>query len=199
MIRLLNIIIIILIIPIINGCSSLNLGINPEYHVNEWQGIVNKMKLEKNDVKKLEIINRYVNYKIDYSDDLSNWGSNDYWATYKESLQKLRGDCEDYAILKYMSLLKSGMNPEHFKFIFVNVVGYDASHMVLAYYENSQSDPLILDNITKKIEPLKSRIDLIPNYSFSDFGFWVFTIDNVEELVTEDNKIDDWIQRKRKI
>jgi hypothetical protein len=44
--------------------------------------------------------------------------------------------------------------------------------MVLAYYPDQQSDPLILDNLKKKIRPAAQRKDLIPVYSFNGDGLW---------------------------
>ena len=39
--------------------------------------------------------------------------------------------------------------------------------MVLAYFKNLNSPPLILDNLTNKIFPASKRKDLIPVYMFN--------------------------------
>jgi len=45
--------------------------------------------------------------------------------------------------------------------------------MVLAYYPTPGSDPLILDNLIKKIRPASTRHDLLPVYSFNGENLWL--------------------------
>ena len=39
---------------------------------------------------------------VKYSDDKDIYGINDYWASPYEFLARDRGDCEDYAIAKFL-------------------------------------------------------------------------------------------------
>ena len=52
---------------------------------------------------------QFFNRRIVFRDDSEVWGQVDHWASPLELLDKGRGDCEDYAIAKYFSLLALGM------------------------------------------------------------------------------------------
>ena len=52
---------------------------------------------------KLEKINDFFN-DIKYASDQTVYGTSDYWANPYEFLAKDKGDCEDYAIAKYLAL-----------------------------------------------------------------------------------------------
>ncbi|MCZ8076649.1 MAG: transglutaminase-like cysteine peptidase, partial [Paucibacter sp.] len=60
------------------------------------------------ELPRLSLVNNFVNKHLVFRDDSEVWGRIDYWATPLESLDKGRGDCEDYAIAKYFSLLNAG-------------------------------------------------------------------------------------------
>src|SRR5262249_56093890 len=49
-------------------------------------------------------INRAVNLSIRATSDLSQYGVDDFWSPPLATLEKGAGDCEDYAILKYLAL-----------------------------------------------------------------------------------------------
>ena len=56
--------------------------------------------------------------------------------------------------------------------MYVRALRLKQSHMVLAYFENPDAMPLILDNINEKILPANYRKDLQPIYSFNGDGLW---------------------------
>lgn len=118
------------------------------------------------DKENLSLINERVNKDIQFIPDTDNWESRDYWASPIETLTKGAGDCEDYTLLKYFSLLISGLDQSKLKLLYgrTNV----SAHMVLAYYECSLCDPLILDNLTDEITPLSARIDITPIFHFDN-------------------------------
>jgi predicted transglutaminase-like cysteine proteinase len=116
-------------------------------------------------------INRFFN-KIDFVDDMQHWGKNDYWATPVEFLATNGGDCEDFTIAKYFSLIELGVASEKLRLMYVTATRPRQAHMVLAYYETPKSVPLVLDNINRRILPATQRRDLIPIYSFNGDGLW---------------------------
>ena len=61
--------------------------------------------------EKLYSINRFFN-RFDFVDDLVHWNEKDYWATPIEFISTGAGDCEDYTIAKYFSLIELGV-PEN--------------------------------------------------------------------------------------
>jgi len=119
------------------------------------------------DMKKLNVVNRWVNY-TKYKSDKAIYGVSDYWATLYEFIGKNRGDCEDYTIAKYYILKELGIDPKRMKFTYVvykNRKGKKISHMVLAYLKvpkpKSKKDILILDNNNRLILPASKRPDIV--------------------------------------
>lgn len=60
------------------------------------------------DGKKITQVNDFFNKHIRYTDDVTLWQKTDYWATPLETLGVRAGDCEDFTIAKYLSLLELG-------------------------------------------------------------------------------------------
>src|SRR5690606_4262201 len=60
-------------------------------------------------------VNRWVNQNIAYQGDDRNYGLRDYWASPAETLETMRGDCEDYAILKMHMLRAAGIRADRIK------------------------------------------------------------------------------------
>lgn len=129
--------------------------------------------------QQLEQINGFFNRNIRYSDDIDLWGQSDYWATPLETMGSRAGDCEDYTIAKYISLVKLGIPNERLRLIYVRATigGVNSrisqAHMVLGYYETPESMPLILDNLLPRILSANQRPDLKPVFSFNSVGLWV--------------------------
>ena len=80
------------------------------------------------------------------------------------------GDCEDFAIAKYITLVAMGIPDYNLKVTYV--MRLNRPHMVL-YYAPPGSVPLVLDNIDKEIKPANRRQDLMPIYSFNGNGLWI--------------------------
>jgi predicted transglutaminase-like cysteine proteinase len=121
---------------------------------------------EENERKKLEIVNDFFN-EVRYSPDEKTYQKEDYWATPWEFLARDRGDCEDYVIAKYFALRHLGVKTEKLYFTYVRSKRFKEPHMVLTYFETSDSVPLILDNTNYKILPASKRDDLVPVYNFN--------------------------------
>lgn len=131
------------------------------------------------DRQRLERANRFYNDRVRFRTDLEIWGQVDHWASPLEMLDKGEGDCEDFAIAKYLSLIAGGMDPSRLRLVYVRarlaLAGEpptQQAHMVLAYYEIPQVDPMILDNLVTEILPASQRPDLTPVFSFSAEGLW---------------------------
>jgi len=112
--------------------------------------------------------------KLEYKDDKSNNHKRDYWATPKEFLTCGLGDCEDYAIIKYYTLLKLGFSSDK---LFITLA-YDTyskrDHMVLSYFIEDGKPPLILDNLSFEVLNLSKRSDLKINAFINASGIYVF-------------------------
>lgn len=123
---------------------------------------------------RITLVNNYMNQRIAFREDIDVWGVIDYWATPLEALNKGAGDCEDYAIAKYFSLLSAGMPIAKLRMVYVraSLRGQSLAHMVLAYYAQPGADPLILDNLIPDVRPASQRPDLRPVFSFNSEGLW---------------------------
>jgi predicted transglutaminase-like cysteine proteinase len=132
---------------------------------------------DADEVNRLIAINQFFNRRIVFTDDEQVWGVTDHWASPLELLERGRGDCEDYAIAKYFSLIAAGVPMQRLRLIYVRAQvggpgGLVQAHMVLAHYAKPDAEPLILDNLVDDLKPASRRPDLTPVFSFNGEGLW---------------------------
>jgi predicted transglutaminase-like cysteine proteinase len=126
--------------------------------------------------QKLAAVNTFFNRRIFYELDPVVWQQNDYWATPLEFMGRATGDCEDFAIAKYMTLLLLDVPNDKLRMIYVRARTAGAkteAHMVLGYFEDPTGEPVILDNLISSVRPAAQRTDLSPVFSFNQQGLWV--------------------------
>jgi predicted transglutaminase-like cysteine proteinase len=151
-------------------------GATANFH--DWRQLLNDTKAIARPADKLTRVNEFFNRRIQFADDLEVWGQSDYWATPMETLAKGKGDCEDFTIAKYFTLLNAGIPNEQLRLVYVKArIGGPVSalvqaHMVLAYYPAPDAEPLVLDNLITDIRPASRRPDLAPVFSFNSQGIW---------------------------
>jgi predicted transglutaminase-like cysteine proteinase len=92
------------------------------------------------------LINRAVDLAISPASDDMQWGVEDHWSAPFETLRSGRGDCEDYAIVKYLALLEAGFSEDDVKIVILKNDFPNEDHAVLAV--RVDGDWLILDNRT---------------------------------------------------
>ncbi|MSO74947.1 MAG: hypothetical protein EXQ99_07390 [Alphaproteobacteria bacterium] len=83
-----------------------------------------------------------------YITDIRNYGVDDYWATPKQFLYR-DGDCEDYAIAKYMSFRSLGYTPDDLRLVVLQDNNLHITHAVLVTYLDGST--LVLDNQIKQV------------------------------------------------
>ena len=71
-------------------------------------------------------------------------GVEDHWSSPFETLQTHRGDCEDYAIVKYVALREAGLSSADLKIVIIRKLFPSEDHAVAAARANGEW--LILDN-----------------------------------------------------
>jgi predicted transglutaminase-like cysteine proteinase len=120
----------------------------------------------------LRKVNDFYN-QVPYLSDQEHWNVEDYWATPVEFVGSFGGDCEDYAIAKYMTLKFAGVPIERLRITYVRAIRMGVTHMVLAYYPTPDAEPWILDNLIGEIKKASARTDLVPVYSFNDDDLWM--------------------------
>jgi len=138
----------------------------------DWQQLITENQ-DLTEQEKLNRVNEFFNANIQFIDDQALWDLKDYWATPLETLSKGGGDCEDYAIAKYFTLKRLGVDESKLRLTYVKAVELNQAHMVLTYFENKRAEPLVLDNLIIDIKYATQRTDLIPVYSFNGKGLWV--------------------------
>ena len=149
-------------------------------------------------LKKLSHVNSFIN-KILPAHDISTQASLDYWATPKEFLLQGHGDCEDYVIAKYFTLVELGIPKEKLYFAVVDIKGEKTSHMILLYLETKESTPLVLDNLSSVVIPLTKRTKLIPKFAFNEIDSYRFSHEKFTQNVNinwgKDNKWEKLLNR----
>lgn len=144
----------------------------------DWRQVIEDAQHMSSVKDKLRRVNEFFNRRIQFADDQEVWGQSDYWATPMETLAKGKGDCEDFTIAKYFTLLNAGVPDPQLRLVYVKAtIGGPQSklvqaHMVLAYYPAPDAEPLVLDNLITDIRPASRRPDLTPVFSFNDQGIW---------------------------
>jgi len=143
-----------------------------------WRAMMNEGS-NLNEAEKLAHVNNFFNRRMLFESDAVVWQQEDYWATPLEFMGKNAGDCEDFSIAKYITLLHMGVPNAKLRMIYVRArIGGAGStkseaHMVLGYYANPADEPMVLDNLITTIRPASSRSDLSPVFSFNNEGLWV--------------------------
>lgn len=146
--------------------------------VTEWLDLMDEAAALP-ERERLRAINNFWNHRVMGGEDIHIWNKTDYWATPLESLAKGAGDCEDFVIAKYFSLIHAGVEPDKLRFIYVRArmgglrSSQSIAHMVLGYYATPDSEPLVLDNLSGSIQPASRRSDLTPVFSFNAQGIYV--------------------------
>ncbi len=143
-----------------------------------------------NEKQQLESVNGFFN-QLNFVNDINLWGKADYWATPLEFLGSNAGDCEDFTIAKYFSLLELGVPDSKLRLVYVKAIQLNQFHMVLAYYETPSSEPLILDNINPVIKRASTRKDLLPIYSFNGKNLWLMK-SNQGQLAGDSSRLSLW-------
>jgi len=155
----------------------------------DWQNLIQNEG--GNNLEKLEKVNRFMN-KIPFISDAIHWHKDDYWATPVEFLASEGGDCEDFAIAKYFTLIKLGIAENQLTLTYVKAMRLNQAHMVLTYYPAPGKEPLVLDNLIETIEPSSKRTDLLPVYSFNGTGLWLAKQRNKGKMIGDSSRLKRW-------
>lgn len=146
-------------------------------------------------LNKLKLVNDFFN-NVPYVTDIKHWEQDDYWASPMEFVGTTGGDCEDYAIAKYFTLIKVGIDESKLRLGYVKYLkkgtDFEETHMVLLYFHREDAIPIVLDNILKKMELASERNDLKLVYSFNAQGLWEAKNKGKEHVKVGENKLLKW-------
>jgi predicted transglutaminase-like cysteine proteinase len=152
--------------PVYRACSAAA-DACPSRGVMAWRALVRSQR-GNSPYEQLRAVNRFVN-SWPYKSDMENYGRRDYWASPLEFLTR-SGDCEDYAITKYVTLRELGFEPERLRLVVVHDVLRDIAHAVLAVY--LEGEVYILDNLTNAVLPQHRITQYAPYYSVNEEARW---------------------------
>lgn len=146
----------------------------PAQHLAQWRNLALRMpKLDH--MQQLRYINGFFNNFPSRSDqDL--YGRADYWATPEEFMAKRAGDCEDYALTKYLALRHFGWPARDMWLLLVRKRKSLEHHAVLAARHDGHI--FILDNLSRpayQLVPEKIFMTgFIPLFAINEEYFWYF-------------------------
>ena len=163
-----------------------------------WRKLVQQHQ-NKSEQEKLKLVNDFFNSQIRWVSDKKLWKQTDYWATPIETLLKKAGDCEDFTIAKYFTLLALGVPVKRLQITYVKALKFNQAHMVLTYVKTKRSEPLVLDNINKKILKGSKRKDLKPVYSFNGEGMWLAGSKKTGKKVGSSSRIRLWTDLNKRM
>lgn len=161
---------IFVLLILLTGCASLKREYRPVDRTEDFNTFVTSTRT-MTEREKVQLVNDFFNSFFYVTDDII-YKQRDYWATPKETLQRGAGDCEDFAIAKYFTLIKVGVPQAKLRLAYVKMDG--KAHMVLLYEEIDGSYS-VLDNYDLDIKKLDKRKDLSVVYTFN--GVYIWTTD----------------------
>lgn len=135
--------------------------------VQEWMKLLSSLK-NASDEEKIEAVNEYMNNKKFISDN-ENYGQPDYWATPMEFLAR-GGDCEDYAMAKYISLRALGFPQDKMRLAIVYDHVMRMPHALLIVYNEGEAK--VLDNQNPAVMDSAEITRYKPIYSISQVAWW---------------------------
>ena len=165
--------------------------------IDQWLALLKRQK-DLGERSKIESVNNFFNQQV-FVPDQRLWGQNDFWARPLEFLGARGGDCEDYSLAKYYSLMELGVAEEKLRLVYVKALEYNQFHMVLVYYPNKKSDPLVLDNIKSGLYPASQRRDLLPVYSFDAKSLWIMNQRKESQLAGDADRLKLWADYRSRI
>ncbi len=128
----------------------------------------------------VERVNTLVN-KTEYIEDNQNYSQSDYWATPIEFFTR-GGDCEDFAIAKYVSLRALGVPESRLRIAIVQDMQKNIPHAVLIVY--TDEGPVVLDNQNKRVVAAQTISHYKPIFSINRTAWWLHTKPDATRLAS---------------
>jgi predicted transglutaminase-like cysteine proteinase len=122
--------------------------------------------------EKLDEANRGVNAAIRYVSDYAQHGEADRWSSPLATFATARGDCEDYAIAKYVALTAAGFSRNDLQLVLVRDRAVRQDHAVLAARLDGRW--LILDNRFSALTEDSEAKSLTPLFAINHDGVHLF-------------------------
>jgi len=111
-------------------------------------------------------VNRAINLKITPMSDLALYGTEDFWSSPLATFATGAGDCEDYAIAKFVALQEAGISADDLRIVILRDDFREQDHAVVAARLNGTW--LMLDN---------RHMTMVQDQQVRDYYHPVFLID----------------------
>jgi predicted transglutaminase-like cysteine proteinase len=145
---------------------------------------------------RIETANRLVNAALRYISDQQNHGVADRWQAPLAALGAGRGDCEEYAIAKYVLLRATGFEEADLQLVLVRDTEIRVDHAVLA--ARFEGRWLVLDNRKRAAVESDDVRHYVPLYALGAEGVKLFAAPFAkldDRGVTEDAEFAGWALR----
>ena len=136
--------------------------------LRDWDAFIADLR-NRDPRAQIEAVQAHMNLSP-YITDPRNWGVRDYWATPREFLRK-DGDCEDYAIAKYMALRALGFAADQLRVVVLQDLNLNVPHAILVVYLDGRA--LVLDNQISRVIDAAAIHHYRPIYSINENAWWL--------------------------
>jgi predicted transglutaminase-like cysteine proteinase len=112
---------------------------------------------------KLSGVHKLVN-KLHYINDKKHWKKDNFWAVPLQFTGTGLGDSEDFALMKFLFLVKLGINPKDLKLIqldkSLDTKDKNKENIALAYYHKGKKIPIVMEYSSTNKKIYKAKEDL---------------------------------------
>ncbi|MEZ5667786.1 MAG: transglutaminase-like cysteine peptidase [Alphaproteobacteria bacterium] len=129
--------------------------------------------------QQIAAVNRFVN-QIGYVEDRNNYGVADYWASPLEFFRNA-GDCEDFAIAKYVAFRRLGYSDDQVRVWVVRDQQRAVDHAVLTVATGGRT--YLLDSLTDQVLDAQEVSRYQPIYSINASAWWLHDMDLARQVV----------------
>jgi predicted transglutaminase-like cysteine proteinase len=144
---------------------------NCPVHAAQFLRLISAVK-SKSGRAQLEEVNQGVNAVIRYVSDLAQFGELDRWSAALSTFASRKGDCEDYAITKYVALREAGFPEDQLRLLLVRDRSVRQDHAVLAAKLDGRW--LILDNRWSGLRDDSDELNFTPLFAINHAGVFLF-------------------------
>ena len=137
-------------------------------YLQDWAAFLDTLR-GGDPMEQLDRVNRYMN-AARYITDPRNWNTKDYWATPGQFFNR-DGDCEDYAIAKFMSLRALGWDNAHLRIVLLQDLNLKIPHAVLVVYRDDGA--WVLDNQIEQLITADKILHYRPLFSLNEDSWWL--------------------------
>ncbi len=129
----------------IKRAAQIRVGEKARMRLQLWEDLIQRLQ-NASEREQAEAVNKFFNQHVAAAQDASAAQGYDYWQSPIETLARGQGDCDDYAVAKYLSLRMLGVPAERLRMGLVTLphVGH---HAVLLFFSNPKNNPWVLDNL----------------------------------------------------